>query len=133
MWFFFFHFHFFPTFALTETGTKWCSWVHLNWMPNLCWLLNNYLQCTLLSLLLKSQTLRSDTVSKMEVSCVCREERESETACVWVMYYRTEKEGPGPVSKSFSESLWLSLSIGRYQHVTCTSPVRISFHFLLAR
>lgn len=64
---------------------------------------------------------------------VCVGKRESETACVWVLYYRTEKEGTGPVSKSFSESLWLSLSIGRYQHVTCTSPVRISFHFLLAR
>lgn len=54
-------------------------------------------------------------------------------SCISGGYYRTEKKGPGPVSKFFYESLWLSLRVFRYRHATCASPVRISFHFLLAR
>lgn len=55
------------------------------------WTAKNCFQGTLLPLLLESQTLRSDAVSKMDASCTCTEERETETTCAG-SYWNAKQE-----------------------------------------
>lgn len=75
------------------------------------WTANNCPQGTLLPLLLSSQTLRSDPVSKVDALCRCREEREQKLpvpgSCSNGGCYKTEKEDPDPVSILSSEISWL--------------------------